>query len=260
MRARSKAIPNWRASAAALVLMPALVPTQALADATVTPSGPMVAENLLRIVLHVDRPLTAPLDMAHVALLDGAGMRVEGAFLDLPLSDRSGRTVTLLLHPGRIKSGVGPNVVLGPALHSGQFVTLRIDDPRLGPPVERRWQVTAPVRQRIDPRSWTVQTAGRGSRRPLRVLLPSALDAAATGQIAVQGPDGRRLPGAATLTAGEREWRFTPAHAWRAGTYLLRVHPALEDPQGNRLCSAFEQAGQSTRACDDEGRVAFVID
>jgi len=256
MRARSKAIRNWPASAAALVLMPAL----ALAGATVTPSGPTVAENLLRIVVHLDRPLTAPLDMAHVALLDGAGAPVQDAFLDLPLSDRSGRNATLLLHPGRIKSGVGPNVALGPALHSGQFVTLRIDDPRMGAPVERRWQVVAPVRERVDPRTWTVQTAGRGSRQPLRVLLPAALDAAATGLIAVQGPDGRRLSGAAELTAGEREWRFTPAHAWRAGTYLLRIHPRLEDPQGNRLCSAFEQAGQSTQPCDDEGRVTFVID
>jgi len=45
-----------------------------------------------------------------------------------------------------------------------------------------------------------------------------------------------------------------------AGAYLLRIHPGLEDPQGNRLCSAFEQAGQSAQLCQDEGRIAVVID
>ena len=258
MRAPSSAILNWPASAALLAL--ALAPWPVLAGARVTPSGPAVAENLLRIELHLERPLAAPLDMGHVVLSDSAGMPVRDAFLDVPLPDRSGRTVTLLLHPGRIKSGVGPNVALGPALRSGQFVTLRIDDPQVGRPLERRWLVTAPLRQRIDPGQWKVQAVRRGGRQPLRVIAPDALDGAAAPQIAIQGPDGRRLSGAAALAAGEREWRFTPTRSWRAGAYLLRIHPRLEDPQGNRMCSAFEQAGQSAQPCEDEGRVAFVID
>ncbi|MES2164064.1 MAG: hypothetical protein V4476_23150 [Pseudomonadota bacterium] len=257
MRAPSRAILNWPASAAALAL--ALAPAPALA-ASVTPSGPAVAENLLRIELRLDRPLAAPLDMAHVVLLDSAGAPIRDAFFDLPLPDQNGMKATLLLHPGRIKSGVGPNLAVGPALRSGQFVTLRIDDPQLGRPLEQHWWVTAPLRQRIDPQQWLVKTARRGGRQPLRVMLAAALDGAAAALIAVQGPDGRRVSGAATLTAGEREWRFTPTRQWRSGAYLLRIHPQLEDPQGNRLCSAFEQAGQSALPCEDEGRLAFVID
>ncbi|MYN16064.1 hypothetical protein GTP81_04805 [Rugamonas sp. FT107W] len=256
MRAPSRAILNWPASAALLALVPGL----ALAGASVTPSGPEVAENLLRIELHFDQPLTAPLDMAHVVLLDSAGAPIRDAFLDLPLADRSGTEATLLLHPGRIKRGVGPNVALGPALRSGESVTLRIDDPQLGRPLEQRWQVTAPLRQRIDPQQWTVQTARRGGRGPLLVILPAALDGAARDQIAVQGPDGLRVRGTATLAAGEREWRFTPARNWRPGAYLLRIHPQIEDPQGNRLCSAFEQDAQSAERCEDEGKLAFAID
>ena len=238
----------------------ALAPGVALAGSGVTPSGPTVAENLLRIELHLDRPLAAPLDMAHVALCDSAGAPIQDAFLDLPLPDQRGRNVTLLLHPARIKRGVGPNLALGPALRSGGSVTLRIDDPQLGRPLEQRWLVTAPLRQRIDPKQWAVQKVRRGGRQPLRVILPAALDGAAAAQIAVQDPEGRRASGTATLKAGEREWRFTPVRNWRSGTYVLRIHPQLEDPQGNRLCSAFEQAGQSVQPCEDEGQVAFVID
>jgi hypothetical protein len=260
MRAPSRAILNWPASAALLALALALAPGPGLAGARVTPSGPAVAENLLRIELHLDRPLAAPLDLEHVVLLDSAGDPVRNAFLELPLSDRSGKTITLLLHPGRIKRGVGPNAALGPALRSGQSVTLRIDDPQLGRPLAQRWLVTAPLRQRIAPAQWQLQAVRRGGRQPLRVIAPAALDGAAAGQIAIQGPDGQRVVGTATLAAGEREWRFTPSRHWRPGAYLLRIHPQLEDPQGNRLCSAFEQAGQSAQLCQDEGQVAFAVE
>jgi hypothetical protein len=248
---------NWRANAALLAL--ALVARTA-SGASVTPSGPEVAENLLRIELHLDRPMAGALDMSHVTLLDSAGTPIPDAFLDLPLLDRSGRNVTLLLHPGRIKTGVGPNVSLGPALRSGQSVTLRIDDPQLGRPFEQHWQVTPPLRERIDPQQWTVQTVRRSGRQTLRVIAPAALDGDAVEAIAVQGPDGRRMAGVAMLTAGEREWQFTPKQNWRPGAHLLRIHPRLEDPQGNRLCSAFEQAGQSAKRCGDEGKLAFIIE
>ncbi|MGV7210431.1 hypothetical protein ACLB1G_21565 [Oxalobacteraceae bacterium A2-2] len=236
-----------------------LGPGAAWSGASVTPSGAEVPENLLRIELRFAQPLAAPLDMAHVALLDGAGQPLQGAFLDLPLPGADGNSVALLLHPGRIKSGVGPNLALGPALRSGATVTLRIDDPQLAQPLERRWRVTDPLRSRIDPAQWQVRAPASGGRQPLRVLLPAALDGAAAQDIAVQGPDGRRLRGVAALVDGEREWRFTPARAWRRGAYLLRIHPRLEDPQGNRLCAAFEEPDQSARHCE-EGRRAFVLE
>lgn len=253
---RWKAILNWRAKAG---LLAALLPSAVSAAAHVTPSGAEVAENLLRIVLHLDAPLPAPLDMRRVALLDSNGATIADAFLDLPLPGRDGRELTLLLHPGRIKTGVGPNVALGPALRAGQGVLLRIDDPQLGRPLEQRWRVQPALRQRIAPEAWTWHAVQRGGRAPLRVGFPWALDSGAAPLLALQGPDGRRVEGMARLGPGERAWQFTPARPWRPGKYLLRVHPALEDPQGNRLCSAFEQAGQSAQQCGEEGRREFII-
>jgi hypothetical protein len=226
----------------------------------VTPSGDAVPENLLRIVLHLDAPLSAPLDLRRVTLSDDNGAVIEHAFLDLPLASADGKSVTLLLDPGRIKTGVGPNVALGPALQAGQGVRLRVDDPQLGRAVDKRWRVDAPLRSRIEPQYWIVHAAKRGSRQALRIGFPSALDGDAAPLLALQGPDGRRLAGSARLAAGEREWRFRPASPWRPGTYLLRIHPRLEDPQGNRLCSAFEQAGQSAQQCGEEGRREFIIE
>jgi hypothetical protein len=148
MRAAWKVILNWRVSVSVGAALLAL-PLAASAAPLLTPSGPAVPENLLRIVLHLDAPLSAPLDMRHVVLLGSDGVAIDGAFLDLPLAGSDGKSLTLLLHPGRIKTGVGPNVALGPALRAGQSVVLRIDDPQLGRVVQRHWQVQPPLRQAI---------------------------------------------------------------------------------------------------------------
>ncbi|MFC3106383.1 hypothetical protein ACFQAT_26665 [Undibacterium arcticum] len=225
----------------------------------VTPSGDGVPENLLRIELQLDTPLASPLDMHHVVLLDEAGAPIDDAFLDVPLHSRDGMRVSILMHPGRIKTGVGPNIALGMALHSGETVVLAIDDPQFPEPIRKTWVVGPALRQRIDLQRWAIRVPAAASREPLRIDFPAALDSSAAQMIAVAASDGRRLAGQVTLAKGETQWRFIPSLQWRAGTYELRVHPSLEDPQGNRLCSAFEQPGQSIKSCRDGGRITFAV-
>lgn len=236
------------------------LPLTVFAAPTITPSGPSVPENLLRIELHLSQPLSAPLDMRRVVLLDAAGAPVSDALLDMALPDPDGMNVSILLHPGRIKSGVGPNVALGPALRQGQVVVLRIDDAQLAQPVEQRWLVAPALRQAIDLQQWTASRVKPGSLAPLVLTFPAALDGDSGPLIGVQAPDGRRLAGTSTLLPGERGWRFTPAARWRPGRYVVRVHARLEDPQGNRQCSAFEQAAQSTQPCDADGQLEFIVE
>jgi hypothetical protein len=257
MHAAWKAILNWPARLAAVAATAAA--GQALGGPAVTPSGPAVPENLLRIELHLAQALSAPLDVRHVVLFDGDGQPIPDAFLDLAPADADGLGVSLLLHPGRIKTGVGPNLALGPALRAGQMVTLHIDDPQLATPLEKRWRVEAALRQPISPRRWRVYAVKAGSRQELRVAFGQALGSDAAALIAVQSLDGRRLKGTARLSAGESEWRFLPSAQWRVGGYLLRIHPRLEDTQGNRLCSAFEQFKQSAQTCSEEGRRTFTV-
>lgn len=217
------------------------------APATVTPSGATVPENLLRIELHPSRPLRHPLAMDHVRLVDDLGKAIDGAFLDLPLPSADGRTVTLLLHPGRVKSGVGANLALGRALHAGDDVTLVVDDPQFAAPLRHRWHVTAAAA--LKPGRWHADAPRAGTRAPLRLVLDAPLDASSARLIALRGPDGDRVDGSPTLIAGEQAWRFRPGRPWRAGHYEVVVHPLLEDVAGNRACTPFEAAGLSEQPC-----------
>jgi hypothetical protein len=109
------------------------------------------------------------------------------------------------------------------------------------------------------PAAWTVHAPAAGGRAPLVLALRSPVNASAAPLIAVADAKGRRVAGHAVLAAGESEWHFVPASGWQAGSYQLRIHPALEDPAGNRLCAAFEARRQSALRCDQEARIGFRI-
>ncbi len=224
----------------------------------VTPSGDSVPENLLRIELRLARPLAHPLAMDRVRLLDGRGALVEGAFLDLPLPGDGGRTIALLLHPGRVKTGVGANLALGRALHAGEDVTLVVDDPQLGAPLRKRWHVEPAQGRALLAGAWQVAAPRAGSREPLSVTFRSPLTASGAGLVGVRGIGGDRLAGRATLQAGETVWRFVPARPWRAGEYAIVVHPRLEDVAGNRPCAAFEAVALSDVECP-QAEHAFAV-
>jgi len=240
------------------LFVPLAAACMAAGAADITPSGPEVPANLLRIEVHFDRPMPA-VPLHAIVLRDAAGRPIPDALLDLVLPDRDERNLVVLMHPGRVKQGVGPNQALGPALHAGDDVTLEVDDPRLARPLARTWHVGAPVAARIDPARWKVTAPDAGGRAPLVLALPSAINASAAPLIAVADAAGRRVAGRATLAPGEKEWRFVPASPWQAKRYEVRIHPALEDPAGNRLCAPFETRAQSAEACDAEGRIGVDV-
>ena len=90
------------------------------------PTAEELPENLLRIYLYFPRPMAATGGRQHVALHDRNGAPVNGAFLatnqELWSPDRS--RLTLLLDPGRVKTGLAAHQLMGRALVPGENYTL----------------------------------------------------------------------------------------------------------------------------------------
>jgi len=215
------------------------------------PSGPSVPENLLRIELRFSRPLRKPLLMDRVKLIGENGQAIQDVFLDLSLPNPDATRVTLLLNPARVKSGVGANLAVGRALHFGSTVTLVVDDPALARSIRKAWVIVGLDTEAPNPALWTFDRPTRGTRLPMVVHLDGPIASSSEGLIAIRGPDGRRVAGVARLENGESTWRFTPARAWRTGTYALVTHPELEDPAGNRPCAPFEAPRVSSVQCNE---------
>jgi hypothetical protein len=227
--------------------------------AAVHPSGASVAENLLRIELRLQAPLRAPLDMTRVTLLDEAGRVIPDPFLDLALPSADGRRIAVLLHPGRVKTGVGANLRLGRALHAGTTVTLVIDDPSIGQVLRKTWKVLPAESAGPAPSRWILGRPVAGSRQALVVRMQSPISASSESLIAVKGPDGHRARGSTRLSEGDTVWTFTPAQPWPRGMHRLVTHPDLETPAGNRTCARFETLAASSIACESGAEIAFEV-
>lgn len=201
---------------------------------TVRPTSAAVPANLLRLSIAFEEPPSGPV-LPRLALVTADGRTVGQPFLDQELWSPDGRILTVLMHPGRVKTGLVANETLGRALAPGERVTVTLN----GRPL-RTWVVTPPDSSPPDPARWTASAPRAGTRDPITVRLDGQVDAFDGDLVAIRAPDGARLPGRARLVNGETEWTFTPDTAWARGRYSVVAAPTLEDPSGNRPGSAFE--------------------
>jgi hypothetical protein len=103
---------------------------------------------------------------------------------------------------------------------------------RASPAIERPLSMAA----------WRVTRPKAGSREPVAVTFPDALDHGLLRRalgIAKAGVPGM-VSGEAVIESGETRWLFTPRDDWAAGNYELVAFAFLEDLAGNRIGRAFE--------------------
>lgn len=219
----------------------------------VQPSGSSVPANLLRLSIRFATPPAGPV-LARLALLRNDGSAIAQPFLEQELWSADGRVLTVLMHPGRVKSGLAAREALGPILSAGDDVTLA-----LGGAALKRWRVGVPDEAGPQPSAWALSPVSAGSSKPLVVTLDAPIDGRDADGVAIADAYGRRIAGRARLTAGERVWTFAPASPWRAGSYTLRVRGSLEDPSGNRLDGRFENPASSRPGEPQDAAIPFSI-
>ena len=194
----------------------------------VHPSTSEIPENLLRFYVHFTAPMSRGEVLRWVRLEDSTGEPIEAAFLALgeELWDRHATRLTVLLDPGRIKSGLRPRAELGRALAKGDQVTIAIDGRwpdasgrPLAEGLRRSFRVVAADLAPPDPVLWRLEPPLAGGRAPLRIALGEPLDHALLKRLVwVEDEAGQRLAGSIALGDDERTWSFTPARALERGS------------------------------------------
>jgi hypothetical protein len=187
-----------------------------------------------------------------IKIVDQDGQRVTDLLYRPPVElwDRNMRHLSILLDPGRIKRGLGPNLALGPPLKAGREYTLSIGSgmtDNSGRPLRegfsKRFRVTEAVRERIAPENWEILSPTADSRQPLELAFPRPLDwALLLHAIEIVSEDARTVVGKVSVDRCETRWKFTPISPWRAGGYQIRVAPDIEDVCGNTVMAAFDKA------------------
>ena len=219
----------------------------------VQPSADQVPANLLRLSIEFATRIEGAV-LPRLALLRPDGKPLAQPFLEQELWSPSGRILTVLMHPGRVKTGLNAREVLGPILVDGDDVTLTLD----GHPV-RHWRVGPADRRGPTVSAWRLSSVHAGSRQALVVTLDDTIDGREADYIAIADPQGRRVSGQALLKDGERTWAFTPHAPWRAGEYRLIARGTLEDPAGNRLGGRFETPAATPASAPTDAALAFTV-
>ena len=215
------------------------------------PSSDELPENLLRFYVCFSNSMRRGRAEAEISLRSADGEPVSDVLYRAPVElwDRSMRCLTILLDPGRLKRGVGPNRELGPPLRAGQVYTLAVgggmtdsSGRQLPGTVYKRFHVTDAVRERIAVAQWKIVPPETNSRDPLVLMFPRPLDWALLSQtITIASTGEQSIDGQMVIDQGERRWSFTPAAPWAAGSYHARVASCLEDVCGNSVIAAFDR-------------------
>jgi len=216
----------------------------------VFPSNTVLPENLLRFYIRFARPMRRGGAENNIALLGPDGAPAPDALYRAPVElwNSSMTRLTVLLDPGRLKRGVGPNRTLGPPLRVGQRYTLGIASGMIdmcGRPLcegfSKHFRVSDAVREPIAVEKWKIRPPAKGSYAPLELTFPAPLDWAGLWRgISVATDGGRPVSGRIEVDRGETRWRFIPDAVWRGETYSVRVSPGLEDVCGNTPYAPFD--------------------
>jgi hypothetical protein len=230
------------------------------------PSCNELPENLLRFYVCFSDSMQQGRAQAEISILGPDGEPAADVLYRAPVElwDRGMRCLTILLDPGRLKRGVGPNRELGPPLKSGEVYSLAVgmgmtdsDGQQLRETVYKRFRVTEAVREPVAVEQWEMLLPEANSRQPLALMFPSALDwAQLLHSIAVLSEDEQSIEGQIVVDQCERRWAFTPAAPWAPGSYQVRIATSLEDVCGNNLVAAFDRPLRpgSDLACEAAGR------
>jgi hypothetical protein len=233
----------------AVVSVPGVTRTPSTVVSHVYPSGDTVPANQLRMYVYFSAPMDWRSGYDYVKLLDDRGEEVVDAFLPLDADFWSGdRTrYTVFFDPGRVKRGILPNRQMGRALVAGKRYTIVIrrgwrdgHGQPLKEEFRRTFTATPAIEQALSMRSWKLSTPPSGTREPVSVTFPAALDHGLMQRALGVSRGGVAIDGDTAIDAGETRWRFTPKTPWQAGGYELVALEFLEDLAGNRIGRAFE--------------------
>ena len=201
--------------------------------------------NILRAHIVFDRPIQTTDVIRHIKLIDGDGADISDALLDLSdgLWTTDQQTLTILFHPGRVKTGLAAGDLYGPTFAIGYTYRLIVSEGILsadGQPLKcsycHRFRVGPPINQQLpsiaDKRVLTERTSYIETAQPLDFLSTQAY-------IAVTDRRGNRVPSQVTIAANGQSISVHLSDAHK-GDCILRVHPSLEDVAGNRVNNPFE--------------------
>ena len=212
----------------------------------VHPALKCLPANTLRAHIVFDRPMRTAEAHKHIKLIDGRGNDISDALLDLAdgLWTTDGRILTILFHPGRIKTGLAASKQFGSIFIEGMTYQLVVSNKIIsacGKSLENdychHFKIAPAIRQGFLP----IPDKLLLDKNVVRIETNQPLDwLSVQTYLAVTNESGHRLNAHFSLTADGKAIIVHLDDSASEERRFLRVHPQLEDVAGNQANMPFE--------------------
>lgn len=215
----------------------------------VYPDADMISTNILMFHAVFNIPMSEnPLAFRHVKLFDENGNEKQMVWREKSNWADSGRHLVLMIHPGRVKRGIGYFEGEGELFEPGKKYTLVItteltdqDNRSLVKEYTKTFTATQPDRVMPEFKQHKFTAPAPETLLPLELTFSEGMDygSMAIG-IKVADSAGKKVNGMVIPINGEK-WRFIPRDPWQQGQYTVELNDYVTDIAGNHLVRRFEE-------------------
>ena len=226
----------------------------------VYPTTSQIPENILRFYVYFSEPIKDGSTIKSIHIFNEDNVEVNlydadssatGIFLETleELWSPDYQRITLILDPGRVKTGLDANLELGRSFESGKKYTMEIDTEiealsgeKLVKKFRKEFQVVSEDRIPPNDDNWKIVIPKENTFDPLRIEFNDILDhAQMISFIRVYDSSNSSLEGEVKFKNNESIWEFYSNSKWEKGNYSIKVDVRLEDLAGNNIQGKFDR-------------------
>jgi hypothetical protein len=234
------------------------------------PAMDTLPSNLLRFYIYFSQPMGLEDPYQHISILDQENEMVKEPFVEVRegLWDPERKRLTLFIHPGRIKRGVGPHNALGPVFERGKTYSLVIDSnwrDSNGQAIEntqpKTFYVGPAIREKLQISSINTDHIRNGTHSAVKIKFDAPVDHSLAKRM-IQVYDSNRNPVEGSISQNGNEIFFNTINTWNSDNYIVLINRKLEDISGNTLYYIFDtelNQGSMSKSGEDLS-IEFSID
>lgn len=234
------------------------IPAETSSVKAIYPLADTIPENILFFHVRFSQPMKEDKNAwKKVHITDDQGATIPGTWRQRSYWLDSGRLLVLMIHPGRVKSGIH---YTGPVFAIGKAYNVEVDstmEDQYGRPLtasaHHRYIITDEQRQKLLACA-VPRTVQAGTKEAIEIKFCNGIDhAAACTGIFMYDAAGKSL--ACTVQQYEEYTvRIQPDEIWPEGKIQLELSGSLYDCAGNRLNRLFEMKKKNTYLKDQSSK------
>jgi hypothetical protein len=232
------------------------------------PTADSLPVNLTRFYIEFSKPMQEMGILKHIKLTNKKGENITGVFFEnqYELWDKDRKKVTLIIDPGRVKTGLLANKIMGRAFDEGQQYTLTVDsllldfnDQKLATSFSKTF--VAVKEDSIPPKVelWHYTIPKSKSKQLLIIDFNDKIDHIAAQTFIRITYKGKIVEGKFSLKRNEQQWVFEPQKKWKKREYRIEVSNNLEDIATNSMNQVFDHKLEDFKEQQENSSLTFNI-